>query len=163
KLLMARRWRPAAALWRRLVTPGPLAVSLDHLVGAAEDRLWDRQAERLGGLEVDDQLEFRRLLDREVRRFGALQDLVDIVRRDSEHVGKTRPIRHQKAGPGGATANANRGQTVAQRHLGSPRPVERRTRYDQRIAATTVGPGQGILVIIGRVAQLDCGERNAEC
>src|SRR5215472_14458397 len=157
---MARRWRPAAALWRRLVTPGPLAVSLDHLVGAAEDRLWDRQAERLGGLEVDDQLEFRRLLDREVRRFGALEDLVNIVGRDPEHVGKTRPIRHQKAG---ATANANRGQTVAQRHLGSPGPVERRTRYDQRIATTTVVPGQCILVIIGRVAQLDCGERNAEC
>ena len=30
----------------------------DHFVGEAEDRLGDRQAERLGGLEIDDQLEF---------------------------------------------------------------------------------------------------------
>ena len=36
---------------------------LDHLIRAHEDRLWDCQAERLGGLEVDDQLECRRLLN----------------------------------------------------------------------------------------------------
>jgi hypothetical protein len=30
----------------------------DHLVGKAEDRWRDRQAERPGGLEIDDQLEF---------------------------------------------------------------------------------------------------------
>jgi hypothetical protein len=35
---------------------------LDHLIGAQQQRLWDRQAEGLGGLEVDDQLELRRLL-----------------------------------------------------------------------------------------------------
>ena len=39
------------------------ALSFDHLVGAAKDRLWDRQAEGLGGLEIDDQLEPCRLLD----------------------------------------------------------------------------------------------------
>jgi len=34
----------------------------------------------LGGLEVDDQIELRRLLDREVGRLGALQNLVDVRR-----------------------------------------------------------------------------------
>jgi hypothetical protein len=37
--------------------------SFDHLVGAAEQRERDRKAERLGGLEVDVQLDFGGLLD----------------------------------------------------------------------------------------------------
>ena len=35
----------------------------DHLVGAGEQRVGDGEAERLGGLEVDHQLELGRLLD----------------------------------------------------------------------------------------------------
>jgi hypothetical protein len=35
-------------------------VLLDDLVSPDEDGLRDRQAERIGGLEVDDQLEFGR-------------------------------------------------------------------------------------------------------
>src|SRR5262245_35539517 len=38
----------------------------DHLVGAADKRQRNREAERLCGLEIDDQLDFRRLLDRQV-------------------------------------------------------------------------------------------------
>jgi hypothetical protein len=51
---------------------------LDHLVGAHQHRLRDRQAERPGGLEVDHQIELRRLLDGQVGGLGALKDLVDV-------------------------------------------------------------------------------------
>ena len=37
---------------------------LNDLVGAGEDRRGHREAKRLGSVEVDDQLESRRLLDR---------------------------------------------------------------------------------------------------
>jgi hypothetical protein len=42
----------------------PASTSFDYLIGAGEDRLRDGEAERLRGREVDDQLEFGRLLDR---------------------------------------------------------------------------------------------------
>ena len=52
--------------------------SFDDLVGAMEDRLWECQAERLGGLQIDDQLERRRLLDWQIGGLGALEDFSDV-------------------------------------------------------------------------------------
>jgi hypothetical protein len=52
--------------------------SLDHLVGAKQDRLRHRKAERLGGLEVYDHLELGRKLHREIARLRAAQDAIDI-------------------------------------------------------------------------------------
>src|SRR4029434_7818047 len=51
---------------------------LDDLVCPQERRRRDRQARRLGGLEVDHQLELRRLLDGQVAGPGALEDLVHV-------------------------------------------------------------------------------------
>jgi hypothetical protein len=55
--------------------PGPHSQLFDHLVGAREDRWRHGEAERLGGLEIDDQLECSRLLDRQIGRLSAFQDL----------------------------------------------------------------------------------------
>jgi hypothetical protein len=46
----------------------------DHLVRLEEDGWGDRQAQRLGCLEVEDQLEFRGLLDGQVPGLGALEE-----------------------------------------------------------------------------------------
>src|SRR6185295_18285009 len=58
----------------------PADPSLDHLIRPLEERLGDRQAEGLGGLEVDDQLELGGLLDREIARLRVLEDLVHVGR-----------------------------------------------------------------------------------
>jgi len=51
----------------------------DHLVGAGEDRLRHGEAERLCGLEVNDQLNFRGLLNRKIGWLRASQNPTNIV------------------------------------------------------------------------------------
>src|SRR5262245_11098199 len=56
----------------------PGAPLFDHLICPRQQRRRDRQAERLGRLEIDDQLELSWLLHRQVARVSALQNSVDI-------------------------------------------------------------------------------------
>jgi hypothetical protein len=42
------------------------SCSFDHLVGACEERRRDFDAERLGGLKIDHQIELDRQLDRQI-------------------------------------------------------------------------------------------------
>src|SRR5215467_14840004 len=55
------------------------SASLDHLVGLSQQRRRNCQAEGLGSLEVDHQLELRGLLNRKVTGLRTLQDLVDVI------------------------------------------------------------------------------------
>ena len=41
------------------------SVLFDHLVGEHEEVVWHFDPERPGGVEIDDEIEFGRLLDRE--------------------------------------------------------------------------------------------------
>src|SRR4051794_6848314 len=71
-----------AALRRRAARSGrndprlyrPPSSSFDHLVGAGEERRWNREAECFGGLQVDEKLEPDCLLDWQIGRPRALQN-----------------------------------------------------------------------------------------
>src|SRR5262249_34662907 len=65
---------------------------LDHLVRLEQERRGEGEAERLGRLEVDDQVEFQGLLHGQVPRLGAVQNLVHIGGRAAVQVPQAWPI-----------------------------------------------------------------------
>jgi hypothetical protein len=62
----------------RFVPKPEVAASFDHLVGDGGQRWRNVEAVRLGGLEMDDQLEFSRLHHRQVGGLGAFENLAGI-------------------------------------------------------------------------------------
>src|SRR6267142_1647930 len=114
---------PALLKWRTLATPGVSDLShgtssvvmtassssrparqggrpspsLDHSIGPQQHRRRDGKAERLRGLQVEDQLERRGLLDGEIRRLGAVEDLVHQTRRLASELTVGRGVGGQSA------------------------------------------------------------------
>src|SRR5262245_63624730 len=72
-------WRESSRRW---LSAGAARVGrawlLDDVIRPQQQRLRDRQTERFSGLHVEDQLELRGLLDGQVGRLGALEDLVHV-------------------------------------------------------------------------------------
>src|SRR5438445_10264822 len=64
--------------WARTPSTGHASRSLDHLIRPLQERRRDRQAEGLGGLEIEEQFEFGGLLKGKVGGLDTLQDLVDV-------------------------------------------------------------------------------------
>src|SRR5690349_21322706 len=71
--------------------------SLDDLIRPLKKQRRDRQTKRLGGLEVDDEVELRRLLDGQVGGLGAPQDSVNVNCSTSFQLGNICSIGHETA------------------------------------------------------------------
>src|SRR5215211_8801199 len=100
------------------------ADSFDHLVGKQKKRVRNRETERLGGLEIDDQFVFFGELERQLTWFRALQDLVDVGGGTPILVGQVRAIRHQAARLRELAEPVDRRQTQVGRHGDEPCAVQ---------------------------------------
>src|SRR6266702_6596907 len=88
------RWAARRAAKRTVPVPEMnmrRSLLLDDLIRPSQERLWDRQPERLGRLEVDHQLDLGRLLHGQVARLGTLEDAV--------HVGGSAPVQILRGRP----------------------------------------------------------------
>jgi hypothetical protein len=81
-----------------VLTGSQESVALDHLVGSQKQRVGDRQAERLGGLEVDHEAESTWPLNGQVACLGTLENLIDVGHCALVHLWQVGPIGHQTPG-----------------------------------------------------------------
>src|SRR5438309_4932797 len=120
----ASRWSSSVAL----LTPRVLIVDslLYYLIRPQQQRVGDRQPQGLRGLHVDDQLELRRLIDRQVAGIGALQNLGDVLRCLPEGISKARCIGDEAAGFDVGLELKHRREALPCCKLDDDRPICRR-------------------------------------
>src|SRR5262249_28440019 len=91
----SRRLGMSALCQKRTYAPQQTTLLFDHLVGEDVELRRDRYPESVGGLTIDHQVEFGRLLDRQVARLCALENLVDERRGATEEIEEVLAIAHQ--------------------------------------------------------------------
>jgi hypothetical protein len=86
---------------------------LDHLVGGGQQRFRDGDANRLGTIEVDDQIDLRNLLDRQIGWFVALENAAHIDASLVQYRADAAARAYQAVGQGVLTDWVHRGQRMA--------------------------------------------------
>src|SRR5262249_49773774 len=89
-----------------------VAGLLDHLIRLEADGWRNRDPERLGSLEVEDELVLHGLLHRQVARLDAFEHLVDVGGGTPPRVHGVRPIRHEAARHHPLSPGVQHGQPV---------------------------------------------------
>ena len=74
------------------------SISLDHFIRPIQNGRWNRDAELLGRLEINDKLEPLGPLYGKVARVRALEDLVYISGRAPEQIWNVYAVRHKTTG-----------------------------------------------------------------
>ena len=108
------------------------SLSLDHLVGAGEQRGRHGEAERPRGRKIDDQLELGRLHNRQVGRVGTLENAADVDAELPIPLGRARSVAHQAARFCKRSITVDGGNCMARRQGGKLEPpdIEQRVGTD---------------------------------
>ena len=119
---------------------------LEHPVGLEEEDGRNRDPEGLGGLQVDDQLEFYRLLHGQVGGLDAFEDLIHKGGGATKALPQARPIRHETTSLRKLPAWKGRWQPVPDREvrdLGAVRQEHRAAQYYERPDVLLGHSGEG--------------------
>jgi hypothetical protein len=93
-------------------------ILLNHLVGEAEQWQRTRQAKCRGGLEIDDQLDLRGPLNRQIGRLLAVENSPGVDADRSVIFRFTASVARQAAGRGELAKLGDRGYPLAERQSG---------------------------------------------
>src|SRR6516164_1435395 len=104
---------PKTPAWHIDAVRGPSTPSLDHLVGAGEQRRGHIDAEHPGRWQVDHQIELSGQLDRQIAGLLALEDAAGIDAENAVAFIGVRPIAHQAASDGKLAAKIQCGKRMA--------------------------------------------------
>jgi len=113
------------------------------------------EAERLDGLEVDDEVELRRLLDGQLRWSGPFQDAIHVGGGAAQALGHAWPIRHEAARVGKLPLREHRGQAVLGGQGHHPGAVIPQHGIRQRDESLSPRRGQGRKEAVQRVGMRD--------
>src|SRR6266545_5309718 len=98
--------------------------SLDYFIRLKQKRRGDGEAERLGGLEVDGNLELHRPLHGQASGLGPFEDLINIGGSASGQVRWAWPIRQETAGMHPLSRVVYRWQSILGREVHNPLQVK---------------------------------------
>src|SRR6516162_100372 len=137
--------------------------SFDYLVGEREYLIWKCEVERFGSLQIDDEIEFDRLLNRDVARLCAIQNLINDFGGSTEQYRVVRSVTHKPPSFDCGTASQDRRQLRGDCKRGDGRVVGRNKSIFHnveriRLALKSVKNGCDIL----RAPNLVCRDFEAE-
>src|SRR5262250_2237185 len=125
---------------------------LNHLIRPPEQRRRNRQAEGLGGLEVDDQFELGGLFNRKIGGLRSPEDLVDVDGGAADEVGVIGAIRHEASRLGIDAVPIYGGKMLLGREvddLSPGAPEKRRAAENDGVHAGASDRGKDCLEAIG--------------
>jgi hypothetical protein len=102
------------------------ASLFDHLVGGRQNRRRNCKTQRLCGFEIDHQIEFRRLLNRQISRLGSSRDEIDVLCGTTLHHGEAWSVGQQSARVHDFAKAEHRYNPIAQREVREAVPVTKK-------------------------------------